>query len=123
MRKLQRGRKKKFRILLDSAFARAGAFPHLQKKANLIHPVHDLNLSPQTEDKQLYQVAIQDNRFILTINFKDFKKLVKSGKPGIIGIESQLTNKQIDQKVTVFISNKNPEDYRGKAVTILSFIG
>ncbi len=95
-------------------------FPHLKKKANCIHPVHDLDLSPQTEDKQLYQIAVQENRFILTINFKDFKKLVKRGMPGIIGIESQLTNEQIDKKVTLFLSNKNPQEYIGRAVTIPS---
>ena len=116
-----RGKRKyprKFRILLDSAFAKPESFPRLKKKANVAHAVHDLGLSPQAEDEEIYQKAVEKNRFVLTINFKDFKKLIKKGKPGIIGIESQLSNGDIDSKVTNFISGKNPEDYFGKAIKV-----
>jgi len=43
---------------------------------------------------------------------------LKSGKPGIIGIESQLSNDDIDKLVTNFLSDKNPEDFKGKATKI-----
>lgn len=109
---------KKFRFLLDAAFAQSSKFIRLNKKANLAHAVHDLGLSPQTEDKEIYQKAVEHDRFVLTINFKDFKKLVKPGKPGIIGIESQLNNEEMDELVTNFISGKNPNDYLGKAIKI-----
>lgn len=111
-------KKRKFRLLLDSAFAKPEAFLNLKKKAKLIHPVHDLGLSPQTEDKDLYERAINGGMFILTINFKDFKKLVKKGKPGVIGIDSQLSNTEIDKKVSKFLSDKDPDDYLGKATKI-----
>lgn len=111
-------KKKKFRILLDSAFAKPGSFPKLKKKANLAHTVLDYGMSAQVEDEEIYQKAVRENRIVLTINFKDFRKLVKKGQPGVIGIESQLTNKEIDQIVSDFISDKNPEDFRGKAVKI-----
>ncbi len=107
-RSLQK-KKKKFRLLLDSAFAKADAFPKLCKRANLAHAVHDLKLSNQAEDEEIYQKAIQNNRFVLTINFKHFRKLVKKDLPGIIGIESQLSNEDID---------KNPDDLIGKATKI-----
>lgn len=118
MRKSKPTKKKKFRILLDSAFAKSSAFPRLRKKVNLAHAVHDLGLSPQAEDEEIYQVADKEKRFVLTINFKDFKKLVKRGKPGIIGIESQLTNNNIDIKLTTFLADKDPLDYIGKAISI-----
>lgn len=86
MRKNKYPQKKKFRLLLDSAFAKPDSFPRLKKKANITHVVHDCGLSPQAEDEEIYQKAVSDNRFVLTINFKDFKKLVRRGKPGIIGI-------------------------------------
>lgn len=54
----------------------------------------------------------------MTINFKDFKKLVKRGKPRIIGIESQLTNEEIDELVSNFVSTSNPQDYLGKAIKL-----
>jgi hypothetical protein len=113
-----RKKPKKFHFILDSAFAHPSKFTRLSKKANLVHAVLDLGLSPQVEDKEIYQKAIQEDRFVLTVNLKDFKKLVQPGKPGIIGIESQLTNEQIDKLVTKFISGKNPEDFLGKALKI-----
>lgn len=93
-------------------------FPKLKRKANLSHVVHYLGLSWQAEDEEIYQKAIEEDRFVLTINFKDFRKLVKEGKSGVIGIESQLSNKEIDKLVTKFISNKDPEDFIGIATKI-----
>ena len=116
--KPSRKRHKKFRLLLDAAFARPSVFIRLSKKANLVHVVLDLGLPPQTEDEEIYKKAVAKDRFVLTINFNDFKKLVQPGKPGIIGIESQLTNEEIDIKVTKFLSGKNPDDYLGKAIRI-----
>lgn len=105
-------------MLLDSAFARPGQFIKLGKKANLAHCVHNLGLPFQAEDKDIYQKACQENRLVLTINFKDFKKLLIAGKAGVIGIESGLSNKEIDELVTGFVSGKDPDDFIGKAVKI-----
>lgn len=109
---------RKFRLLLDSAFAKPQAFPRLAKKCNLAHAVHTFNLSPQVSDAEIYQQAIQDDRFVLTVNYQDFKKLVKPGKPGIFAVESQLFNEQIDKSVSDFLTNKNPADFLGKAIKI-----
>ena len=111
-------KKRKFRLLLDSAFAKPRSFPKLKKKANIAHAVHNCGLSPQAEDQDIYQKAVEENRFVLTINFKDFKKLVKKEKSGIIGVESQLSNKEIDKYVTEFLSGKDPDEFIGKAVKI-----
>ena len=118
MRKTKPSHKRKFRLLLDSAFAKSNSFPRLKKKTNLAHSVHDCELSIQAEDEEIYQKAYDENRFVLTINFKDFRKLVKRNGPGIIGIESQLTNKAIDKLVSDFLADKNPEKYKGKAIKI-----
>lgn len=105
-------------MLLDSAFAHPRSFPKLGKKANLAHTVHDYGMSPEAEDEHIYQKAIQENRFILTINFKHFRRLIKGGRPGVLGIDSQLTNLQIDNTVSSYISGKDPDDFIGKAVKI-----
>ena len=109
---------KKFRILLDCAFPKPKALPKLSKKSNLAHAVHDLRLPTQAEDREIYQKAIEENRFVVTINYKDFRKLVKKGKPGIIGIESELSNADVDEIVSNFLSGKDPDDYIGKAIRI-----
>lgn len=118
LHKVISSRRKKFRILLDSAFAKPDLFPKIKKRANVAHIVHDLGLSFQAEDEKIYQLAIKKNRFILTINFDDFKKLVKKNGPGIIGIESQLSNQQIDNKVYNFLAGKDPKNFKGKATKI-----
>lgn len=68
--------------------------------------VHSLGLHPQALDEEIYQKAMQENRFVLTINYKDFKKLVREGKPGIIAIESQhsLTPERCKPKILRFIT-------------------
>lgn len=111
-------KKRKFRLLLDSAFAKPDQFPKLAKKAKLLHAVHDLGLSKQAADIDIYQKAIEENCFVLTINFRHFRKFVVSGKPGVIGIDSQLSNNEIDSIVVNFISGKNPDDFLGKATKI-----
>lgn len=103
---------------MDSAFAKPKFFPKLKKKTNLAHTVHDYNLSPQAEDKEIYQKAVTEDRFVLTINYRHFRKLVQAGKPGVIAIESELSNKDIDEKVTKFLSGKDPKDFLGKAIKI-----
>ena len=103
---------------MDCAFPKPKALPKLSKKANLVHAVHELRLPIQAEDQEIYQKAIEENRFVLTVNFKDFKKLVKKGKPGIIGIESELSNTDVDEIVSNFLLGKDPADYIGKAVRI-----
>lgn len=109
---------RKFRILLDSAFARKEKFSRLSKKANLLHPVVDLGMSPQTEDEELLNIAVREKRFVLTVNFEDFKRLLKNSKTGVFGIESELSNEEMDELVSDFLSGKNPEDFYGKATRI-----
>lgn len=105
-------------MLLDSAFAKPQSFPRLRKKANLAHAVHDCGLSPQADDREIYQKAIETDRFVLTINYQDFRKLVKKGKPGIIAIPSELSNQEIDQLLCHFLLMKNPGDYEGSAIKV-----
>lgn len=80
--------------------------------------VHNLGLSSQAEDKHIYQMAIEENCFVLTVNFKDFKKFVRKSRPGVIGIESQLSNQEVDELLVKFISGKNPGKFWGKSKKI-----
>lgn len=104
--------------MLDTAFAPIKDFPLLAKKVNLKNAYFDFGLPKQCDDSEIYQRAIADNRFVLTINFDDFNRLIKKNKPGIIGIPSQLTNAEIDRKVSAFLTDKNPDDFLGEAMKI-----
>lgn len=74
-------------------------------------------MSPTTEDKDIYQVATKEKRFVITID-EDFKRLVKPMQAGIIFINPYLSNDQIDNSIADFISSKNPDDFWGKAIKI-----
>lgn len=109
---------RKFRIVLDSAFAKTNFFPSLSKRAKVFHCVYDFGLSKQASDKDIYQKAFENKCFVLTVNFNDFRKLLKEKGPGVLGIESQLTTEDMDKKVANFLKGKNPEDCIGKAIKI-----
>lgn len=118
-KRLKQKKYPKFRLLLDSTFAKPQVFTKLYKKAAVKHIRHDFNLSPQAEDEQIYNLAVQKNLFVVTINLKDFRRLmVNKNKPGVLAIDSGLSNKQIDSVICNFISSKNPKDYYGKAIKI-----
>ena len=108
---------KKFRLLLDSAFAQPLIFTRLCKKANVAHIRHTFNLSPQAEDQHIYQIAMETNRIVVTRDL-DFEKLVKPKRPGTIILRRYITNETIDKHLTEFISGKDPDDLIGKAVKI-----
>lgn len=102
--------------MLDTAFAQAKDFPHLSKKANVKNAYFDLGLPKQCSDEEIFQKAFETNRFVVTINFDDFRNFVKPNKPGIIGIPSQLTNADIDALLTKFVSLNTVESCKGKAI-------
>ncbi len=75
----------------------------------------DFNLPPQCSDEEIYELAIKGDRFVITINYRDFQKLVQKGKPGVIAVPSELSNEEIDGLLYRFVQGKNPDDYLGKA--------
>lgn len=79
----------------------------------------DYGMSRQAEDEEIYQKAIEHERFVLTVNLKDFRKLVKTNNPGVIGIESQLSNQEIDRLVTDFVMKNNHARCMGKTFRII----
>lgn len=103
---------------MDSAFAKPEIFTKLQKRAVVKHIRHDFNLSPQAEDEEIYNLAVKMKLFVVTMNYKHFKKLVRKNSAGIFVLDSGLSNEQIDIVLSNFISGKNPKDYYGKAIKI-----
>lgn len=107
----------KFRFLLDSAFAKPQVFKRLCKKASVKHIRHDFHLAPETEDQEIYTLASRKEILVVTLDL-GFRKLVKQSAAGVFMLSSGLSNKEIDEKVSNFISNKNPQDYKGKSTKI-----
>lgn len=107
----------KFRLLLDSAFAKPQVFKKTIKKASVRHIRHDFNLSPETEDQEIYTIASQKGMFVVTLHL-GFKKLTKQNAAGVLILSSGLSNDEIDNRLSAFVSGKNSQDYKGKATRI-----
>ena len=86
----------------------------MKTKANIKHVRHDYNLSRETEDKDIYVIATQENRIIVTQD-DGFRKQVYKKGAGVFIIPSYLTNDEIDKILVDFIFGKNPDDFWGKA--------
>ena len=78
---------------------------------------HDYNLPGETEDQDIYNLATKENRIIITQD-EGFDKQLKIKGTGILIVPSYLTNDEMDKIISEFISEKDPEDYKGKAVKI-----
>lgn len=110
-------KRKKFKFLLDTAFAHPIVFKKLKSKSNLKHVRHDYNLSGQTDDKDIYNLAVQEGRFVITQD-DGFRKHIKKNKLAVIIVPSYLTTDEMDTLISDFISGKNPDDFLGKAIKI-----
>lgn len=108
----------KFRLLLDTAFAKPSTFKKLSKKALVRHVRLDFSLPRQAEDSEIYNLATKEKMFVVTMNYKHFKKFVRKSLPGVFALDSELTNEQIDIILSDFISGKNPFDYYRKATKL-----
>jgi len=108
-----RKRTKKFRFLLDAAFAKPDVFVKLSKKANLAHVYHTYGLPRQAEDGDIYILGCREDRLIVSAD-NDFKKYVKKGGTGVLVIRSHLSNEQIDDLLLNFVKGRDPENCKGK---------
>lgn len=78
---------------------------------------HNYSLSREAEDETIYNLATKEKRIIITQD-DGFRKQVKKKGTGALIIPSYLTNETMDKILTEFISGKDPEDYKGKAIKI-----
>ena len=103
---------------MDSAFANPVVFVKLRRRAVTKHIRHDFDLSPQAEDEEIYNLAAKNKMFVVTMNYKHFKKFVRKNLPGVFALDSGLSNEQIDTILSNFIASKNPKDYLGRATKV-----
>lgn len=92
-------------------------FTKLNKKTNLKHVRHDYSLSREAADDEIYKLATQENRIIITQD-QGFDKQLKIKGTGILILPSHLTNAEMDTILLDFLSNKKPVDFIGKATKV-----
>lgn len=90
------------------------AFPNLNSIFDVKHVREDLRLGG-LPDPEVYQLAVKQQRILLTYNIKHFRQLAGTlNDAGVIGIPSHLTSAQVDTKLTSLLTKSTPNALQGK---------
>ncbi len=108
MQKLQR-----YKLLLDENVSPRTRFPILNSRHDVKHLVHDLKKSGIT-DLEVYILAKKTKRLIITFNKKHYEEIADKNKDtGIIAVSTNVSDEQIDKKITSLLSrNKKNRLYK-----------
>lgn len=105
---------RRYKLLLDENLSPRERFPILNNRHNLRHLVQDFKQGG-INDIKVYDLAVEEKRLILTFNRKDFEKMSKNNKStGIISASTNVSDEQIDKKVTSLLSRKRKNELYGK---------
>lgn len=108
----------KHKLLLDEGFHLRNNFSALNQRFNVKHVKADLGYSGLS-DLEVYQLALKQKRLVVTLNERDFRDLAKISKEtGIIGVSSNLSDEQIDKKLTALLNKASKTSLFGKLTLI-----
>src|SRR5262249_24550245 len=104
----------KHKLLLDENMPGRRTFPRLNMLFDVKH-IRDDFKGAGTPDQQVYEIAKQSKRLIVTNNVKHFKILAdKSQDTGVIGVSPNLRPDQIDSKLTALLRKSSEKALFGK---------
>ena len=107
----------KHKTLLDEQVSPRQFFPRLNEHFDVKHIKHDLNLAG-LPDPAIYELALKQERIILTKNVKDFRPLLREDSPGIIGIPETWATSRIDSKLTALLMRHGSNYFRGRYIPL-----
>ena len=110
----------KHKLLLDENLSPRTAFPTLNRTYDVKHVRDDLKRGG-LPDPDVYQVAVREQRLLLTSNIKHFRTLAGTrDDAGIIGISPHLSASQVDSKLTALLTRQTPQSLAGKFTSLTS---
>jgi hypothetical protein len=102
----------KHKLLLDENMPHRTDFPNLNSKFDVKHLVDDLKQSG-LPDPDVYRLAVNPKRILVTYNTKHFRTLVGSkDDAGIIGVSANLPTSQVDTKLTALLTKSAPHAFQ-----------
>jgi hypothetical protein len=109
----------KHKLLLDEGFPPRFYFPLLNQRFDVKHIKSDLG-KIGLADEQVYALARQLKRLIITYNEKDFKPLAPQSKDtGVIGVTPTTPYATVDKKLTALLTKSTEHALRGKFTVLL----
>ena len=104
----------KHKLLLDEGFPPRSYFPILNQRFDVKHIKDDLR-KIGLPDEEIYALAVQLKRIIVTYNAKDFRHMAgKSQDTGVIGIGALMLYHHIDKKLTSLLTKSSSTALLGK---------
>jgi hypothetical protein len=104
----------KHKLLLDENMAYRTQYPSLNERFDIKHVVGDYKRGG-LPDADVYALARQEGRLLITYNIKDFIRFApKNSDTGIIGVSPNLPLEQIDKKLTALLIKATENELRGK---------
>lgn len=108
----------KHKLLLDENLPHRTYFPSLNERFDVKHVARDYKLGSLT-DPQVYGLAREEGRLLVTYNIRHFQKLAeRSNDTGVIGVSPNLSLAQIDKKLTAFLTRSGEKELLGKFIMV-----
>ncbi len=108
----------KHKILLDENIAQRSSLSLLNSLFDVKHIRDDLHKAGAS-DKEVYNIAVEQGRIIVTENWSDFLPLLKTkNDAGLIGVGSK-NNSIVDSKLTALLKRTRPKSLAGKYKALL----
>ena len=108
----------KHKLLFDENMPPRQRFPRLNEHFDVKHVSHDYHKGG-VDDEEVYSMACEQERIILTINRDDFAKLVGTKDDcGVIAVSDGPAAARTDTKLTALLMRAGPNYFRGRLVPL-----
>src|SRR5512134_277012 len=97
----------KHKLLLDENLLPRQRLAQLNERFDVKHIKHDLRLGG-LDDAPIHELALAQQRIILTKNVQDFRRLLREDSPGVIGIPETWSAERLDTKLTSLFTKHGP---------------
>jgi Domain of unknown function (DUF5615) len=108
----------KHKVLFDENMPPRTQYPRLNEHFDVKHVSHDYNKGG-IDDEEVYKLAYEQGRIIITINRNDFAKLVGVKYDyGVIAVSDGPAGARTDTKLTALLMQHGPNYFRGRLVPL-----
>ncbi len=108
----------KHKLLLDENMFHRKDFPNLNSRFDVKHIEDDFGKGGLA-DPDVYHLAVEQKRILVTFNSKHFRKLAGTKTDaGIIGVSANLPSLQTDTKLTALLTRSTPNALQGKFTSL-----
>ena len=107
----------KHKLLLDEQMPIRRVFPRINERFDVKHIATDLRQAG-LPDPQVYELAVEAGRILVTRNSRDFRDLVRKDDPGVISIPPHTPVRVLDTRLSSLLIRHDPAHFRGRVIPL-----